>query len=530
MMSDARIGVIVVAYNAESTLDALLDRIPPDFWRRVTGVWVSDDESSDGTHEVALAWQESNPHLPLTVVRQHLNQGYGGNQKAGYRWAIEQGLDMVVLLHGDAQYAPELLPEMVAPLARGDADAVLGSRMIVRGAARRGGMPLYKYIGNRVLTGVQNKLANADFSEWHSGYRAYSVAALREIDFEATSDGFDFDTEILLQLLAIGKRVVEVPIPTYYGGEICYVNGMRYALNVTVDMVEWRLAKLGFGTGRLASLGSNYRLHQAEGTAHQEIIKRLDSFATPRRVLDLGCSDGSLGGELQARGHHVVGIDQVLHLGVADRIDTFIVANLEHGLPELEGLFDVVVAADVLEHLTSPNTLLESVRDVMSIDGIVLVTVPNFAHWYPRARVALGAFDYDQRGILDRTHLRFFTRRSLRRLTRRAGYRVRAERPLGLPLDTFDAGDAGWRRAGWALFRRVEGFALRLRPTLFAYQYLLEIALPPGVVTSVPAPTALQRLADADENGEADGHSGDARAGHEAGGTVPEREARSSRS
>src|SRR5215218_7037771 len=216
-----RIGILVVAYNAASTLAQVLDRIPRDFAPRIDEILVGDDHSQDSTYLVGVGYQQESGDLPLTVVRHPENLGYGGNQKAGYRWAIENDLDIVVLLHGDGQYAPELLPEMVAPLERDEADAVFGSRMLLSGAARRGGMPMYKYLGNRVLTRVENSVAGMNLSEWHSGYRAYSVAALANIPFERNSNGFDFDTEIILQLKEAKKRIVEIPIPTYYGDEIC---------------------------------------------------------------------------------------------------------------------------------------------------------------------------------------------------------------------------------------------------------------------------------------------------------------------
>src|SRR5688572_11414971 len=161
---DPRIGVLVVAYNAEDTLAAVLDRPPASFRRRVAHVLGSGDASRDSTREVGHAYQARSA-LPLTVIRHDHNLGYGGNQKSGYRWAIEHGLDIVVLLHGDGQYAPEVIDDIVAPLIDGHADAVFGSRMLTRGAARAGGMPLYKFAGNRILTFVENALAGLDLSE-----------------------------------------------------------------------------------------------------------------------------------------------------------------------------------------------------------------------------------------------------------------------------------------------------------------------------------------------------------------------------
>jgi len=165
----------------------------------------------------------------------------------------------VVLLHGDGQYAPELIGELVEPLRKGTADAVLGSRVLTRGAALRGGMPLYKFIGNKILTRWQNFVTGTTLSEWHCGYRAYSIGSLRSINFLENSDGFDFDTQIILQLNSAGKRIHETPIPTYYGDEICYVQGIKYARQVATAVVKHRLKTMGFSrrTCSTANIDSN---------------------------------------------------------------------------------------------------------------------------------------------------------------------------------------------------------------------------------------------------------------------------------
>ncbi len=247
-VDEPRIGVLVVAYNAETTIARTLDRIPRDFAARIEAVLVADDASQDDTFAVGIEYQRNHTDLPLTVVKRPENLGYGGNQKAGYAWAIDHGLDVVVLLHGDGQYAPEFLPQMVEPLVRGEADAVFGSRMMIRGGARGGGMPLYKFVGNKILTFTENRLVGTRLSEWHSGYRAYSVAALRDVPFLGNSDVYDFDTQIIVQLHHAGKRIVEIPIPTFYGDEISYVNGMRYAKDITRYVARYRLWRWGIGS------------------------------------------------------------------------------------------------------------------------------------------------------------------------------------------------------------------------------------------------------------------------------------------
>jgi glycosyltransferase involved in cell wall biosynthesis len=226
-----RIGVFVVAYNAESTLVDVLRRIPPMVAERVEEVFVFDDFSTDRTYEVGLAQRGTAHGAKLVMKRNERNLMYGGNQKAGYRYAMERGFDAVVLLHGDGQYAPEVMSRLLEPIESGAADMVMGSRMLEPGAALRGNMPRYKYYGNKVLTTVQNVLVGERLSEFHSGYRAYRVAALQTLPLDRMTDDWHFDTEIILEMLRHGYAVTEVPIPTYYGDEICRVNGVRYAFN-----------------------------------------------------------------------------------------------------------------------------------------------------------------------------------------------------------------------------------------------------------------------------------------------------------
>jgi 2-polyprenyl-3-methyl-5-hydroxy-6-metoxy-1,4-benzoquinol methylase len=466
-----RIGILVVAYNAATTLSATLDRIPVDFRQRISEVIVLDDASHDDTFTHGQAWAQREDTPKTLVIRHTKNLGYGGNQKAGYALAAERGLDIVVLLHGDGQYAPELLPEMVAPLERGECEAVFGSRMMDKGAARRGGMPLYKRVGNKILTRTENRLLGAGLTEFHSGYRAYSVKALTELPLQYNHDDFDFDTQIIVQLLDAGKRIVEIPIPTYYGDEICYVNGMRYAKDVVKDVVEYRLAKKGFGTPAWVPTPDEYAFKDGDGSSHAVILDMLGDMPKAR-VLDIGCSGGLLAEHIRARGHRVTGIDYIEVPGVRERTDEFHQVDLVHGIPpEVGDGYDIVIAGDVIEHLPRPAQALKEISRVLRPGGQLMLSVPNFAHWYPRTRVALGMFGYDRRGILDDTHLRFFTRATLRRLVRSSGFDILDERATGLPLGTISEADGVRLR----FMRRLDRGLVRLRPTLFGYQFVLRL-------------------------------------------------------
>ena len=226
-----RVGIFIINYNAVNHLIDTIKRIPESIYSQVEEIFVIDDCSTDNSYYAALGYKHDKCIEKLTVHRNEQNQGYGGNQKVGYRYAIDRGFDIVALVHGDGQYAPEALPELLEPLLADSADMVFGSRMSTRGDALKGGMPLYKFVGNKILTTIQNKLSGLSLSEYHSGYRLYATKALQDIPFESFTNTWHFDTEIILALAEREKRIVERPIPTYYGDEICHVNGIPYALH-----------------------------------------------------------------------------------------------------------------------------------------------------------------------------------------------------------------------------------------------------------------------------------------------------------
>jgi glycosyltransferase involved in cell wall biosynthesis len=255
--SRKRIAIFIVAYNAASTLSSVLDRIPESVWDKVEEVFVFDDSSQDDTFLVGAEYKSLHGRIKLSVQKNERNLGYGGNQIRGYRYAIEKGYDIVALLHGDAQYAPEVLPELLKPLEAGEADAVFGSRMLEKGRALEGGMPLYKCVGNKILTAFENAMLGTSLSEFHSGYRLYSCAALKQVPFHRNTHEFHFDTQIIIQFHAASLRIAELPIPTHYGDEICGVNGLKYAKDVVRSVLQYRLHQLGV---------SHYREYDIEPT------------------------------------------------------------------------------------------------------------------------------------------------------------------------------------------------------------------------------------------------------------------------
>jgi len=236
-----KIGVLIVAYNAASTLPAVLDQFTPAVLSLIDEIFIFDDASVDDTYAVAQAYPRAEVSQKLKVFRNARNLGYGGNQKAGYDYALTHGFDYVVLMHGDGQHDPRVIADLVAPILRGTAATVFGSRMMRPRDALRGGMPLYKFIGNKILTWFENRMLGTHMSEFHSGYRVYQCASLAKIPYRLNADGFHFDSEIIVQHHALGMPILEVPIPTIYANEICRVNGLLYCLNIIRMVVAYKL-------------------------------------------------------------------------------------------------------------------------------------------------------------------------------------------------------------------------------------------------------------------------------------------------
>src|SRR5580698_7095209 len=323
-----RIGILIVTYNAVTTLTKVLKRITPEVWANVEEIAVFDDASQDATYELAMGIKTLREMPKLTVLRHQKNLGYGGNQKAGYRYFIDKGFDVVVLLHGDGQYAPEILSHLYHPIVKGEADAIFGSRMMETfGGPLKGGMPLYKYAGNRILSTFENAALGLNLTEFHSGYRAYSLAALRKIDFTHMTDDFHFDTEIIIKLNHQGFIISEVPIPTYYGNEICYVNGMKYARDVFRAVRRYKRTRRSVARApEFAEYFVHYPIKRSKFSSHDYVRGMVGSN---RDVLDVGCGEGDFAAELKRSGNRITGVDLLPQPANAAAFDRYFSVDLD---------------------------------------------------------------------------------------------------------------------------------------------------------------------------------------------------------
>jgi glycosyltransferase involved in cell wall biosynthesis len=469
-----RIGIFIVAYNALTTLSTVLKRITPDVWRNVEQVVVFDDASQDATYELAVGILAMTNLPKLQVLKHPKNLGYGGNQKAGYRYFIDHGFDIVVLLHGDGQYAPELLSHMYAPLVRGEADAVFGSRMMRDyGGPLKGGMPLYKYVGNRVLTAFENRALGLNLTEFHSGYRAYNVHALADIKLDKLTNDFHFDTEIIIKLHHQQFRIKEVPIPTFYGDEICRVDGVKYAKAIVRAVRRYtETSRAVRSHPEYEEYFAPYAIKRSRFSLHYYAARLTGSG---KRVLEIGAGDGKFGHLLMQAENSVTGIDSSLQASVDSGYQELFAADLEQGLGPMSRLknrqFDRILLLDRLENLRDPANLLEDCRRLLEPGGKLIVSVPNAVNITIRLLMLFGIFHYSDRGICDWKHLRFFTRKTLRKLLESHGFRITDRKYTVIPLERVISASPNnpVLRIGNILFR----MANALLPGLFAYEIIL---------------------------------------------------------
>lgn len=260
--------VIMPAYNAAKTLEVTYNSIPKDF---VSKVILTDDVSRDETVEVSRM-------LGIETIVHLQNRGYGGNQKTSYVQALKDGADIVVMLHPDNQYDATKIPALIDPIVRGEYDMMIGSRFLGSDTLS-GGMPMYKFIGNRFLTWIENLVLSQNLSEYHSGFRAYSRRFLETIPFVLNSDDFVFDSEVLAQASAFGFRIGEVAVPTRYFPEASSINFKRsvtYGLSTLMTMVRYLLSKWGLSSSpqfrkTLEQVVSKFHWSEISGTGSRRV-------------------------------------------------------------------------------------------------------------------------------------------------------------------------------------------------------------------------------------------------------------------
>jgi glycosyltransferase involved in cell wall biosynthesis/precorrin-6B methylase 2 len=469
-----KIGIFVIAYNAVNKLDWTLDRVPEEVWQKVDEVFLFDDCSTDNTYYAAIGYKHVKGIEKLTIHRNARNLRYGGNQKAGYQYAIARGFDVVVMLHADGQYAPEVLASLLEPLENDEADMVFGSRMAAGGAPLAGGMPFYKFLGNKILTYLENSLTGMKLSEFHSGYRVFSCEALKKVPFMMNSGEWHFDTEILMQFHEAGLRIVERPIPTYYGDEICYVNGIAYAFNCIRSALRYRLHKAKLLYEPKFDVKPDYHTYKKADpySSHGQIMRWIE-HERPEDILEVGTATGYLTADMKKAGCRVTGVEHDSEMAELARqyCHEMLVGDIETLDLEGMGRYDAVILGDVLERVRNPREVLQRVSKLLKPRGKVLMSVPNIANIWTRLNLFLGRrFNHGSVGVLDESRLRF-TLQTSRQLAADSGLKVLGVNVTPIPLPSLLP--ATHNGESLSFLHHLNWGLTKLRKTFFGYQFIL---------------------------------------------------------
>lgn len=470
-----RLLLLVIGYVDESALSRALERLPARLFAVCdTEILIVVDATEQRIGEIGGEFRRRHREARMTVLRNEFDPGHGGDQKVGYTHAIRQNFDLVALVHGDGRYAPEEIPRLLEPLIDGTADVVFGGRLARRAVSGSGGMPIGWRLRNRFVALCQNALLGTRLSDPHCGYRLFSVRALERIPFVLGSSGSHFDHQVVLQLANAGMRIVELPVPAYRDHA---KGGPGYSLKVLL----WTLRNVAHRSGILyqraldteGGENTHYGLKLGYPSSHTYAIAAVAPGAS---VLDLGSGPGTLARELEAKGCRVTVVDrQPPPSSGEDR--EFLVQDLDEPLEFRVDDYEYILLLDILEHLQSPERFLERLRELFDHQPRrVILTTPNIAFFIQRGMLLLGQFNYGKKGVLDLTHSRLFTFRSLRRLLRECGFRIRRVRGVPAPFPLV-FGDGRLGRSAVALNR----FLIAVSKSLFSYQIYVEMTTTPGV-------------------------------------------------
>ena len=244
-MIKEKILIFIPAYNVEKKITKVLNKIPKIVFNKYNiKIIVIEDNSNDKTLSVIKkVIKNKGDKIKIYLIVNKKNKGYGGVQKIAFNYAIKKNFKYVIMLHGDNQYPANKILLLIKPLLTNKYDAVFGSRMINSINALKGGMPLYKYLGNRALTFFQNLVLSSNLSEFHSGYRSYKVSSLKKIKFKSNTNDFHFDTEIIIQFLKNNLKIKEIAMSTHYGDEISHLKSIPYGLNIVRSTLLSRFRK-----------------------------------------------------------------------------------------------------------------------------------------------------------------------------------------------------------------------------------------------------------------------------------------------
>ena len=460
--------IFIVAYNHENFISSVLERLPEEIKNSDFHILVIDDASEDNTFNTAINWANKNKNIGITVLKNKKNLGYGGNQKVGFRYAIENNFSNLILLHGDGQYAPEIIADLMNFHLNKSNCLSLGSRMINKRNAIKGGMPIYKFIGNIILTFLQNKILSTNLSEFHTGYRVYSVENLKKIKFHLNTNNYHFDTQIIIQFLMNNFKIGEYSIPTYYGDEISYVNGFKYAYNVIKESLIFKMQSLNIFFDKKYEIYKE--IHYQDKSDFLSTHFYINRFIKNNsKVIDLGFIESKFHYNLKDKECFIKGVNMEENTN-KNMIDKYEICDLNYKIPEDIYKYNYILILDLIEHLHNPEDFIEKLTEKISEDQTVIVSTGNVAFIVMRIMLLFGFFNYGTRGILDRTHTRLFTRNTFKKIFLDCDFKVL--KTIGIPAPfPLAFGNNFFSR----FLLMINNFLIKILPSLFSYQTLMII-------------------------------------------------------
>ena len=430
--------IFIPAYNVENLISNVLNDIPiKKLSSYEAEILLVNDCSKDGTIKKVLEFKKKEKRIKVSVLTNKVNLGYGAVQKLAYFYAIKKNFDFVVMLHGDGQYDPKVLLNLIKPIEKKEADAVFGGRMHSYLKAFKGKMPFHRLLGNIFVTKIQNFLLNSSINEFHTGYRAYSVNALKLLPFHLNSNYYHFDTEIIIQLLFSKLVIKEIPIETIYGIEKSYLNVIKYGFNVLKTTFVAKLQKLGifyerkFDIERHQTGKAVYRNKKKFTSSHNKTLK----FIKPKsKILDLSLSHKFLKDELDQNKCKIYPIE--VHSILKElTYQNLINSDLEkYSLPISEEKFDTVIMLNELQRLNEPEAFIEVLSKWLekSPNAEIIVSTTNISFFMIRFMLLFGFYNHGIKGVLDLSHKRNYTFSSLKKIFEQSGS-FEVKKMIGIP-------------------------------------------------------------------------------------------------
>ncbi len=463
--------IFIVAYNHENFITSVLDRLPKKVYKKNYEILIIDDASKDKTFDTAIHWAKKNKNIKIKILKNPKNLGYGGNQKVGFNYAIKNNFSNLVLLHGDGQYAPEIVIDLVEHHIKNLNKLTLGSRMIKKTNALKGRMPIYKFIGNIILTFLQNIILSSNLSEFHTGYRVYNVENLKKINFHLNTNDYHFDTQTIIQFLMNNFKVGEYSIPTYYGNEISYVNGFKYAYNVIKESLKFKLQEFGIFFDKKYEI--NKFIQYEDKTDFLSTHYFIDKLAISNsNIIDLGYIESKFHQKLKNKNCFIKGVNKTKIID--NKIyDKFQICDLNFKIPKDIAEYDYILILDVIEHLYSPEKFIEQLVEKLNSKQSLIISTGNVSFFIVRIMLFFGYFNYGTKGILDKTHTRLFTPSSFKKIFK--DYDFKLIKAIGVPAPYPLA--LGKNILSHSLLH-INNILIKLFPNIFSYQTIL-ILKPP---------------------------------------------------